>query len=333
MSRPIGDEVTQEQVEALFDKDGDLREPGFDEDNSSEDQAEVDDETEGEEEAEEAESEEETEEEEESEEEESEEDDEAEEEEESEEIDWDEVDDRVREAHDKAVADSQKWQKAHGKLQAELTKRSQSQREQDSSLEELRASANVAQQWNAILEQHPELQQVIEREIAKLKDPMGDVPDYLKDDPAFQFMQKQNQMLEQRLKQFEEKVKPVETWQSQQREQENRSKLDGLLGEAQGKFKAMFAREWTEAEKTQVLKYMVENKFYGNGRVPVLEVFGGQYEKTLKTRQSSDLKAKAKKFGTRSKSVNAARASKAPRDANNAEDAIAMALADQGYGQ
>jgi hypothetical protein len=327
MARPDVSSVTQEEVEALFDKDGDLREPDFDEESEAE--SEDTEETEGDDEPE-AEDQEGDEAEEESEEESEE--DEA-EEEAPEELDWEEVDPEYKSAFDAVQQERDKLRKDYGKLHSKYTRETQAHKEQDGSLEELRAQAQVAEQWNAVLAQHPDIRETVEQMLARKQDPYGDVPDYLKEDPLFQQMRQHNQRLEQRLSQFEEKVKPVETWQSQQQEAQNRQKLDGLLGEAEAKFKSMFSREWSEDEKTEVLQYMVENKVYRNGKIPVMEVFGDRYEKALKTRQASDLRGKAKRFGTRTKSVNSARISKASKDASNADEAIAMALADQGYGQ
>src|ERR1043165_7612163 len=126
MPKPDFSEVTQEEVEALFDKDGDLREPGSVENIESADEDNGEDhEEEGEEEP--AAEDEEGDEPEEESEEESE--DEAEEEEPGE-LDWSKVAPEHREAFEKAQSENQKLRKDYGKLHSQFTKLKQGSREE-----------------------------------------------------------------------------------------------------------------------------------------------------------------------------------------------------------
>lgn len=339
MAKPDFSNVTQEDVEALFDKDGDLREPSLDDEKSEDaDQGDEDDQGEEESDAEDQEEEEEESEEESEEEEEPESDEDEEESEDEEETDeapdlnWEKVKPEYKAAFDEVTSERDKLRKDYGKLHSKYTQAVQAQKDEDGSLEAVKSDAHVARQWNAILEQHPQLSKMIEREIAKLQDPFADVPEYLKEDPLFQQMVAHNKRMEQRLAQLDERVAPVKDWDAQQREAKNRQVIDGLLTEAGTHFKSLFKRDWNEQEKTEVLRYMVQKNFYENGEVPVWAVFKDQYQKQATQKRSTELKAKAKKFGTRTKGVNLNRANRAPKDAETAEDAIAMALAEQGYG-
>ena len=325
--------VDQSEVEALFDKDGDFRGTEQDEEDSPEDgqgeqdQQEEGDETQGQED-------EEKEEEEESEESEEDEDD---EEEPESNLDWSKVDQRYRQAYEKEAGEVKKLRKDYGKLHSQFAKLNKSRETEESTVAELRQDADIAQKWNAILEQHPHIQDILKKELAKLNDPLQaeDVPDYLKDDPVFQHVQQKYEpyirQLEARLRQFEGKTKVVDQWQENQSKAENKQRLDGLLNQARTKFKGMFGKDMTEDEESDVLQYMLDNKYYRNGAVAVAEVFQEQYEKALKGRQAQDLKAKAKKFGSRPKSVNPNRAT-STKHAATPEEAIQMALAEQGYG-
>lgn len=327
MPKPPTGEVDLEDVEALFDKDGDLRDEVQDKDDESEEPAEDESQEENGDEQEDAEEEAEEESE----------DDESEEEEEAE-LSWDALEDpRYQEAFNKAQQDAERWQKAHSKLQSQLTRESNARKEEDSNLSEMREYANAAREWNAILEKHPELQRVIEKELAKLQNPFrdDDLPDYLKGDPALKFVRERYEPiirgLEQKLKAAEAKVGKVDSWEAKEQETRNRQRLDNLLSDAATQFKAMFGKDITDEERNQVLQYMVENKYYESGKTAAFHVFNGQYEKTLKGKATSDVRAKAKKFPARNKSVNAARVDKSPKHASSPEEAVAMALAEQGF--
>lgn len=326
--------VTQEEVEALFTQHdlekqpGDDESPADDEESGEEEEAGDEDEEEGNE----TESEEETEEEdEEDESEESDEDDE--EEAPAQQLDWSKVDKRYSSAFEKAQAEAIKWERQHAKLQSQLTRESRSRQEEEATLTTLREKAQAADQWDALLAQHPHLEQILMQEVQKLRDPFSNVPDIVKQDPLFQQMQRMNQQLEQRLAAFEKSLTPVQDIQKERVEAQSRRTVDGLLGEARAKFKTMFGKDATEDDLKAALKYMVDNKDYakGGGTRAVLEVFGDQWQKQVQQKRNQSLREKAKKFGARNKSLSAPRG-KMSEDAKTPEEAIARALADQGYG-
>ena len=340
MSKPDVSQVTQAEVEALFDKDGELREPGSvvdmptdDEDDAQEDE----DSAEGDDEEQEAEAEE-GEEESEAEESESDEDEEAEEEEEAE-LNWDEVDPQYREAFEAQQAEAAKWKRDYGKLQSKFTKESRALKQDEQTLNELRAQAQVASRWSAILEEYPELQKTLVRELERLKDPLqnAEIPDYLKEDPAFKFVRQTYEpvinALRAEIQGLKQKSGRIDEWDAKEQEAANRKRLDGLLDAAGKEFKSMFQRDWNEDEKTQVLRYMVEKKYYEDGGAAALAVFRSQYAKDLQARQSAKMREKAKKFPPRTKTGNVQRAPSTKKDALTPEEAIAMALAEQGFGK
>lgn len=313
--RPDVSNVTQEEFESLFDKNGELTEHSADEE-STED-------TEGEEQEEEQVEEEEAPEEQEA------------SSEEEDEIDWNKVDERYRKEFEKARSEAEKWQKDHSKIQSRWTKESQSRKEELKALEDYRAKADELQRWEALLQQNPKLAQVVSQEIDRLNNPYQaeEVPDYLKNDPMFQHIQKSVaptiNALQQKIQYLEQKTQKLDQWESQQIEAKNRQYLDTQLNAAKEQVKAIFGSEATEEQVTAVLEYMVENKFYSNGKAAALAVFGDQYEKAARSRYESEMKEKAKKFPARSKTVNSNRLGSS-REASTPEEAIAMALAEQG---
>lgn len=332
---PPADDVTETDVLSMFDKDGDLRdEPQGADEESADEGEEATEEGEGEE----TDAEEETEEEgeDDSKAEEDEESDEAEEEEPESKVDWSKASPEHKAAHEADQKEIGKLRKDYGKLHSKYAEVSQSRREEDQTLQELRADAQTASQWNAILEQHPELQDQIIGLIEKAQNPDTEIPEHLKDDPAIQFFVEQNRRLQNQVRQLSEQTQPLNEWQNERQTAANRQVIEGILGEGAQKFKAMFKRDITEDEKTAVLRYIVQNKYYGTkdsrkgvGANAVLDVFGAQYEKALSAKRGSDLKAKANKFGGRNKSVNSRQATSAPK-INSSNDAIKQALADQG---
>lgn len=323
---PPVDEVSEADVLSMFDKDGDLRDEPQ---SADEESAEEGQEAEGDEE-------EETDAEPEAEEEEAEEseDEESEETEDAPELDWSRASPEHKAAHEADQKEIFKLRKDYGKIQSKLHEVSQSRRQDDSTQEELRAGAQAASQWNAILEEHPQLIDIMVKEVEKLRNPLPDeVPEHLKDDPAFQYMKQRYEpyirTLEGKLKQLEKGQAPLNEWQAEKAQAVNRQKLDGLLDDAAGEFKAMFGKDMTEDDKTAVLKYMVDRRYYESGSNAALAVFGQQYKKSLSAKQGSTLRDKAKRFGSRTKSVNPRRAASAPK-IESSNDAIKQALADQG---
>lgn len=321
MARPDFSEVTQEEVEKLFNQDSPLEdEPEADEEDSGEEDSGDEEENQEEETPD-------PEEETEGEEAESEESDEDEEEEEEPGNQWQERAERA--------------ERSSRNLQSELTKRSNSLKEIERSLPQLRAKADALDRWNSLFGKYPQLQQVIEREVQRLENPMSgiEIPKGMENDPAIQFFQKsmetmmqQNRSLQAELRETRAKVGKVDEWENKSKEAEDKAKLDGLLDEAKAEIKSMFGRDATEQDLTEVLKYMVQKNYYDSGATAAFHVFRDQYRK-LSTRASSEnIRRKAGKFPARTKGVNPGRVSNRPKEAGSPEEAIAMALADQGAG-
>lgn len=309
--RPDVSNVTEEDVVAMFNEDGELTEPSVDEESTEDPETEEQEEDQGEETEEEVEA------------------------SSEDEIDWDKVDKRYKEQFEKTRSEAEKWQRDHSKLQSKFTKTSQSQKEELKALEDYRRKADELSRWETLLERNPKLAQVVSQEIERLNNPYQaeDIPDYLKNDPMFQHIQKSVaptiNALQQKIQHLEQKAQKIDQWESQQVEAKNRQYLDSQLDAAKEQVKSIFGSDATEEQITQVLEYMVENKFYSNGKAAALAVFGDQYEKAARSRYENEMKEKAKKFPARTKTVNSNRVGSS-RDANTPEEAIAMALAEQG---
>lgn len=250
-------------------------------------------------------------------------------------LDWDSLDPRFKSAWEKAAQEAQKWQKEHGKIQSRWTKDAQTRKEMERSFNEYKQKAEVLAKWESLLQQYPGLEEVVQKEIARRQSPFGqqEVPDYLKEDPAYKHImgtfQPYVQQLEQKLRMLEEKTGKIDQYEKQTQEQQYRKQLDTQLDAARQKIKSIFGRDATEDEVTEVLEYMVENKYYGNGAIAAMSVFGDKYEQEVKRRYDTELKEKAKKFPPRNKSVNVNRAQES-RDHSSVEEAIAAAFAEQG---
>lgn len=304
--------VTEAEVEALFDKDGDLREEPQEkeapieetkeEDASEEAQESKEEPTEGEEAA----------------------------------LNWDSLDPRYKSAFEQAVADGKKWQEQHGKIQSNWTKDSKARKELESNLAELKTRDDVLSRWETLLKGNQRLQQIIQSELARTQDPLNavEVPDELRQNPVFRHVQETYapyiKSLEQKLQALEQKTGKFDEYEKQVQQQEAQATLDEQLNAAREEIKSFFGRDATEDEVTQVLQYMVEHKFYSNGSAAALAVFKDQFRETVARRQSEEMKEKAKKFPPRNKSVNSNRAAAPSKDAFSPEEAIAMALAEQG---
>lgn len=329
--------VSEEDVLSMFDKDGDLRDEtqGDEQSSTDEDQEEEQEEEENDEDQ----DEEEQEEGDEDSEDDSEEDEEEEEEEEPEaQLDWSKIPAEHRAAFEASQKEVTKLRKDYGKLHSKFTQLSQSRREEDQDLPELRARAQQASEWEAILEQHPELQGQIVDLIKKARGQAEpEIPEELKSDPAVQLLLQREQRLMNEIRQMRQETAPLKEWQKSRADETNRKTIDGILDEAKAKYKAMFKSDMDEDKLTQVLKYIVENEAYGNpkkghkgaGTYAVLEVFGKEYEKALSNRDANRLRDKAKKFGARNKTVNSRQAASAPKISSE-RDAITAALAEQG---
>lgn len=305
--------LTQEQFESMANDNGDLRDP-YD----APDEEEV-------EETDEPEQEEETEEDQEVEEEEP-------EGEDSTEIDWEAIDPRYKKAFEETRSEAQKRQEEYRKIQSHMTKKSQEFQQFEQSRQKLEERNNQLSQIEALLEQHPHLVDLIDREVAKASNPLesAEVPDYLKQDPMFQHVEKvfkpYIQKLEKELEDVKKKTGRFDEMDRQQAEAKNKEVLDTQLNAAKETVKSMFGRDATEDDVTKVLEYMVENKFYNNGKAAALAVFQDQYEKAIAEKQQNRMKEKAGKFPSRNKSISSSRV-KSEGDMDS-DDAIRASIAD-----
>jgi hypothetical protein len=112
---------------------------------------------------------------------------------------------------------------------------------------------------------------------------------------------------------------------------ENKAKLDTQLDASRAQIKAMFGKDATEEEVTEVLAYMVENKLYNNGKAAAIAVFADKYDTHMQQKYNQTMKEKSKKFPSQSKTVSSSRATPS-KHARTAEEAIMMALNEQGEG-
>lgn len=250
----------------------------------------------------------------------------------SEEIDWEAIDPRYKKAFEESRSEAQKRQEEYRKIQSHMTKQSRQWKEFEQTRQKLEERNNQLTQIEALLEEHPHLVDLIDREIAKAANPLesAEVPDYLKEDPAYKFIQQTYQPyvkgLEQKISAFEKKFSKFDDFERSQQEAKNREILDTQLNAAKEAVKSMFGRDATEEDVTKVLEYMVDNKFYNNGKAAALAVFQDQYEKAISEKQQNRMKEKAGKFPSRNKSISASRV-KAESDMDS-DDAIRASIAD-----
>lgn len=302
--------VTEDEVKALFDKDGELRDtPQGNEEETQEEPAEET--QENTEEPSEKEGEDAT-------------------------LDWSKLDPRYKSEWEKTQSEAKKWKDDYAKIQSQWTKSSNSWKEKEATLAEMASRVEVLSRWEALLEQNPRLSQVIEAELAKANDPLGNqqIPDELKQNPAFRYLQETYaphiKTLEQKLQALETKTRKIDEYETQVKEHEARTHLDNQLNAAKEEIKSYFGREATEEEVAKVLEYMVEKKFYDDGALAAMRVFKDQFKESVLRQNNEQMKEKAKKFPARNKSVNSARAATPSKGSLSAEEAIAMALEEQG---
>lgn len=283
-------QFTEEEFNSLIDEsDGTMREPSLDDPEPEEEESE-EPETDEEESTEEPEG-----------------------EEAEDELDWSTVDERYRQAFATAQSEKDKWFKNHGKLQSQLTKSSQANKEFETTRAKLESRDKQLAQLEEMFSKHPHLVDLLDRELQKATNPLKsqDVPDYLKDDPAFQYMQKAIhpylEKMNKELESFKEKASVIDRMEAERQQGEHKKALDSQLDAAGKQIKSMLGRDATEEDITEVLQYMVDNKFYGNGKAAALAVFGDQYEKAVVERHQAKMKEKAGKFPSRSKSIPASR--------------------------
>lgn len=310
--KPDLSNLTQDQFESMANDNGDLRDPydAPDEEVEEADEPEQEEDTEEDQEAEEEEP----------------------KGEDSDEVNWDAIDPRYKKAFEETRSEAQKRQEEYRKIQSHMTKQSQQYKEFDQTRQKLEERNNQLSQIEALLEQHPHLVDLIDREIAKASNPLesAEVPDYLKEDPAYKYIQQTYQpyvkSLEQKLSSFEKKFSKFDEFERSQQEAKNREVLDTQLNAAKEAVKSMFGRDATEDDVTKVLEYMVENKFYNNGKAAALAVFQDQYEKAIAEKQQGRMREKAGKFPSRNKSISSSRV-KSEGDMDS-EDAIKASIAE-----
>lgn len=315
--RPDTSEMTESDFKELFDSDGELRDAPVERDEEEPEVEEEDTEQEAEEDQEAEDTEDEPEE----------------EGDDSEEVDWEAVDPRYKQAFEKTRSEAEKRQEEYRKIQSHMTKQSQQYKSFEQDRDRLTQRDLQLSKIEELLEAHPHLVDLIDKEVAKATNPLEaeEVPDYLKQDPAFQHMQKVYQpyiqKLEKQLQEVTKKTSRFDEMDRQQAEAKHKETLDAQLKGAGEKIKSMLGRDATEDEITEVLQYMVDNKFYGNGQIAALAVFGDRYEKSIAQRQQAKMKEKAGKFPARSKSVSPSRV-KSGDDSMDLEDAIHAAMAE-----
>lgn len=301
--------VTEEEMAELMDEDGELRDEEFTKEEATEE------ETSSEEEGEEGDSED--------------------EEEDTGELDWDSLPPAAKKAYEEAAKKAEHWEKNHAKLQSDYAKNSNTWKEKERTLTEIQAKADELQKWEQFLASNHGARKALEAAIQAEQNPFSDMPEHLSKDPAVKYMQEKFMpyisKLEKELEGFKGKFSEVDRIKEERVMQEGKAKLDAQLDASKAHIKAMFGRDATEEEVTQVLEYMVENKFYSNGKAAALAVFSDQYDAHLQQKYNQNMKEKAKKFPTQSKTVSSARAT-THKEARTAEEAIMMALAEQGEG-
>jgi len=253
------------------------------------------------------------------------------------EIDWDSVPPRVKQAYEQIQSEAQKWKKDYGKIQGQWTKASQTQKEFESTRSTLEQRNDLLTQFEELLENNPKIVEFIQKETARKHDPFNgddDVPDYLKQDPAYKHLESRYKPLissmQRELNSLKQKTSRFDEMDKQEAQAKSKQQLDTQLDAARGRIKSIFGRDASEGEVTQVLEYMVDKKFYGDGSLAALAVFGDKYEKAILSKHQTKLKEKAKKFGSRNRSVSSSGADKSS-DKMSTSEAIARALADQGY--
>ncbi len=304
-------QVTEEEMAELMDNDGELRDEEFTKEEATEE--ETSSEEDGEEES----------------------DDEEAEEEESTELDWESLPPAAKKAYEEAAKKAEHWEKNHAKLQSDYAKNSNSWKEKESAYSEAQAKAAELDKWEKFLESNTHARQALEAALAKEQNPFADMPEHLSKDPAVKYMQEKFMpyisKLEKELEGLKGKTGELDTLRSERIQAEGKAKLDTQLDASKAQIKAMLGREATEDEVTKVLEYMVENKFYGNGKAAALAVFSEQYDAHMQQKYNQTMKEKAKKFPSQSKTVSSSRATTSTH-AKTPEEAIMMAMQEQGYG-
>lgn len=252
------------------------------------------------------------------------------------EVDWSTAPPALKSAYEKVRSEAEKWKRDHGSIQSKWTKASQSQKEFESIRERLEQRDQLLERFETMLENNPKLVELIQKENARKHDPFAaaEIPDYLKDDPAYKFLESAYKPiitnLQRELNEVKQKTSRFDEMDQKEAEGKRKAHLDTQLNSAREQIKSMFGREASEDEVTEVLQYMVDQKFYGNGKAAALAVFSDRYEQAILQKHQAQMKEKAKKFPSRNKSVPSARAVSSGQ-AENPHEAIAKALADQGF--
>lgn len=228
-------------------------------------------------------------------------------------LDWEKLDPRAKTEYEKAMKQATHWERTHAKLQSQHHQLSKSQKELEKTLQEYKVYGDELREWNQVLQQNPRVLQMVKEELARSQNPFAEeVPDHVKHDPIYQYVQKTVaptiQALQQEISHLKGKASKIDEYETNTKQEKARAQLDSLLDEAKTEIKGIFGSDATEEQVNEVLQFMVDNNFYKSGKTAAMAVFKDQYENAIKTRFETEMKEKAKKFGTRTKSVNPSRA-------------------------
>lgn len=320
------------QSDSIDDMPDDQGDEDETDEGEEEEEADPEEEEETESDPEEEEEEEESEDEEEEEEEEAEEEDEESEEETEAEIDWSKLPKAAKKAFEAEREKALKWEKNHAKLQSQTHKLSASAKELETNLQAQREAMNTLNQLEAVFEKNPELMKMLESAVTSEASGKK-APDFLEQDPVYKEIQNSVLPMIKGLQQTVETLtKERDDLRTTNQEKENRKALDQTLANARVSIKSMLGREATENDLTQVLAFIVDNKLYGAkdpAKAAVAAVFGDEYQTSVRDREKSKLRAKAKKFGTRTNGVNGARTSSQKQNLD-LRGSIKQAFSEQG---
>lgn len=260
-------------------------------------------------------------------------------------IDWEKLPQAARAAFEKANSEAQKWQKDYSKLQSKWTKESQSWKEKETTHAQLVERDAVLKQFEKILESNPDIYRSLQERVQKGNKPfsMQDIPDDLRSNPVVQLLENRIlpyvQQLETKISQYEPKFQSLDQMTRESEEKQVRANIDAQINAGREQIAKLLGREATEDELQELIDWMNEERVIGDhrnpesfkrmGKMAAMEVFSERAEGVRAEKQQADLKEKAKKFPSRTKSVNPSRAVQ-ERDARDFRDGIAMAMEEHG---
>lgn len=249
-----------------------------------------------------------------------------------EELDWSKVDPRFKTAFEKTVQEQKRWQKGYSKFQSRLAKMSQASKEQDSALAALREKAENFERLSAFFEQNPDAAKALEAKLNGNRALEDNIPDYLKNDPAYKYIQERISpylsQLEQKLSKFENEAKSWREIQNERANEKATRELDSHLDKAKTLIKSNLGRDASEDDMYDILEWMTENKIY-RGDLAVAALYQEEIVKHKMDSYQNSLREKSKKFGTRNKTVNS-KMGKEKSGHLDLEESIALALAEMG---